>query len=337
MDTSRFFYNRAVEYLKSNRASKYDLRKLLLSEAPEWSKACPFHVKAEAIFDAWKATGERKFRSSKEPVQSCAVPSSAVKPSGIYPTISGKGLKYSESLPDDHSDCRLVYRCGKFYLCVPYEETRKSGENQAFRVCSVDPGVRTFLTVYSEDCVASIGSGDFSRIQRLCAHLDDLVSRSTKAERKRQKSMRRAAARLRERIRNLIDELHHKAALFLASNFDLILIPSFETSQMTRRAGRKIRTKTARSMLTFAHYRFRMFLKHKAFELGKRVEVVSEAFTSKTHPETGKLFNVGSAKRIRLSSGEWINRDVSGARNILLRALAEPPCELRLASRVGQE
>ncbi|MEN9847463.1 MAG: hypothetical protein RL368_203 [Pseudomonadota bacterium] len=74
-------------------------------------------------------------------------------------------------------------------------------------------------------------------------------------------------------------------------------------------------------MLTFAHYRFKQFLKNKAFEHGKTVLEVCEAYTSKTHPETGEIKQIGGAKRIRLLFGEWVNRDIVGARNILLRAL----------------
>ena len=61
------------------------------------------------------------------------------------------------------------------------------------------------------------------------------------------------------------------------------------------------------------------------FEYGKRVVDVNEAYTSKTHPETGEIKNMGGAKKIRLLSGEWINRDLVGARNILLRALVDTP------------
>ena len=39
---------------------------------------------------------------------------------------------------------------------------------------------------------------------------------------------------------------------------------------------------------------------------------VSESYTSKTYPETGEIFNVGSKKTIRLSSGMQVDRDVSG-------------------------
>jgi putative transposase len=34
---------------------------------------------------------------------------------------------------------------------------------------------------------------------------------------------------------------------------------------------------------------------------------------------------VGSAKRIKLLNGQWINRDIVGARNILLRTLVDQP------------
>ncbi len=80
-----------------------------------------------------------------------------------------------------------------------------------------------------------------------------------------------------------------------------------------------------RNLLTFAHYRFKQFIKHKAFEWGKTVVDVCEAFTSKTHPQTGEVTNIGAAKRIRLQSGQWVNRDIVGARHILLRALVDSP------------
>jgi hypothetical protein len=42
---------------------------------------------------------------------------------------------------------------------------------------------------------------------------------------KKRANMKRAAARMRERIHNLVNELHKKAALWLCSNYDAVLIP----------------------------------------------------------------------------------------------------------------
>ena len=78
-------------------------------------------------------------------------------------------------------------------------------------------------------------------------------------------------------------------------------------------------------MLTFAHYRFKQFLKWKCECTGKQLVEVNEAYTSKTHPQTGEVRNIGSSKTIRLLDGSLADRDIVGARNILLRALVDSP------------
>ncbi len=46
---------------------------------------------------------------------------------------------------------------------VPFKVLPKSTHNQG-RIVALDPGVRTFLTGFSEIRVFKIGQGDFSRI-----------------------------------------------------------------------------------------------------------------------------------------------------------------------------
>jgi putative transposase len=315
-----------------------EIKKYATQLLPAWTKDCPFQIKGIAIKDAhnafWKTCKANKgsgkpttfrFRSRKDSVQSCFIPKTAISNNGIYPQVSGKGLVYTEPLPELCCDSRLVWKAGKFYLAVPAKHLVPYGDNQALGVVAIDPGVRTFAAFYSTNSCGFIGSGAFSRIQRMTHYLDDLMSRAAKVGKQKKKKMLLTGLRMRQKVQNLIDELHHKAALFFVKNFDYILLPTFETSQMVGRAGRKIKSKTVRNMLTFAHYRFKQFLKHKAFEHGKTALDVCEAFTSKTHPETGEIKQIGGAKKIRLLSGEWVNRDIVGARNILLRALVDTP------------
>ncbi|TAG18200.1 MAG: hypothetical protein EAZ39_11920, partial [Oscillatoriales cyanobacterium] len=93
--------------------------------------------------------------------------------------------------------------------------------------------------------------------------------------------------------------MHKKSAHFLTTNYQVIFLPTFETSQMVKRAKRKINKKSARQMLTWAHYRFKQIIKHQADKNGSIyrfkqiikhqadkngsiVVDVSEAYTSKT-------------------------------------------------------
>lgn len=304
-----------------------DIKKDMLKQLPLWCKPVPFQIKGIAVKEAcdafWKAKGDPKFRSRKSPEQSCFIPKTALSLNGIYPRISGKGLYFQEKLPDDHKDSRLIWRFEKWWMAVPYKEKLSIGENQA-KIVSLDPGIRSFITFYSPEYSGHLGKGDFSRIQRLCFHLDNLISkRDLTIGKQKRRSLTKASRRMRAKIKHLIAELHHKTAKFLTDNFDVILLPTFETKRMTSKIGRKLRKKSVRSMLTFSHYKFKQFLKWKAFQTGKTVVDCDESYTSKTHPQTGEIKNIGSAKWIKLLDGSRADRDQVGARNILIKFLSE--------------
>ena len=105
--------------------------------------------------------------------------------------------------------------------------------------------------------------------------------------------------RQRARIRNLVSDVHKKFAKFLVDSYDLVLLPKFETSQMVRRETRRIRSKVARMMLTWAHYRFQQTLLNHSKRSTCHFEIVSEAYTSKTCGKCGILHpSLGGAKTL---------------------------------------
>lgn len=337
---SRFVYNRTVEYLQQpeTKASWKSIKTGILQSLPDWCKEVPYQIKSIAIKDACKAVSNAKkklkdgggrsrvrFRSRKTPVQSCYIPKSAVSKKGIYYTILGE-VSFREALPPSFGDCRLVFAYGECYLTIPREESRQIAENQG-RVVALDPGIRTFMTFFSEDSFGELGAGANLKIQRLCFRLDKVVSRISKAKCRQKKRLKLAASRIRGKSKNLVDELHKKVARFLVDNFDIILLPTFETSQMSKKAKRRIKSKSVRQMLTLSHYKFKQFLKHKAFETGKVVMDVNEAYTSKTVSWTGEIVpNLGGAKVIKSKlTGQMMSRDINGARGIFLRALVDAP------------
>jgi putative transposase len=337
---ARFVYNKTIEYLQQpdTKANWKAIKGGILDALPDWCKKVPYQIKSIAIKDACKAVSNAKqkykdgggiskvrFKSRKNPIQSCYIPKSAVTDKGIYHTLLGEAA-FKEPLPQSFGDCRLVFAYGDYYLAIPRKEPRNVTDNQG-RVVALDPGIRTFMTFFSETSFGELGRAANLRIQRLCFRLDKLISKISKAKCKQKRRMRLAAARIRGRIKNLIDELHKKAARFLVDNFNIILLPTFETSQMSVKAKRRIRAKSVRQMLTLSHYKFKQFLKHKAFETGKVVLDVNEAYTSKTVSWTGEIVpKLGGAKIIKSQlTGQKMPRDWNGARGIFLRALVDTP------------
>ena len=182
----------------------------------------------------------------------------------------GTGKVSERDTDAEVKDSQLIMENGRYFLCVSYVEKKKTREPSGRIVAN--PGVRDFMTFFSEDRFGWLGHMQcINRIQRLCQHCDNLYSRATQEQRPLRRALRKAANRIKVKIRNLIDELHKKVAHFLVTNFDIILIPSFETKQMTKRGGRKLRKKSVRQMLTLSHYRFKVFLKQKAKEYGVQV------------------------------------------------------------------
>ena len=268
-----------------------------------------------------------RFRSRKNPRQTFTVQANCVSDLGIYRSKLGD-MQMAEKLPvpENRNICRLSMRYGQYHLSVPYDEKLPHARENQARVVALDPGVRSFLTWYCADSVGKIAEGAFFRIQRLCERLDDLMSRAAKSPSRKRRNMRRAANRMRLRIENLVQELHRQTARFLADNFDVILLPTFETSEMVERGRRRIRSKTVRNLLSLAHYRFKLFIRHKAAEAGVTVLDVSEAYTTKTVSWTGEVLeNLGGASVVVGQDGDRMDRDYNGARGIYLRALGDIP------------
>ena len=347
---SRYTYNLAVDLLNDEETPKNfkGLVPIVIDTLPDWHVDTPRQIKVGAVMDACqsvsnakikaKQTGEAQHVSyrSRKNRQTLYLRADSIKTNGFYVRLLGD-MKMSEPLPanpqgtgpvserdvdSEVKDSQLIMEKDRFFLCVPYLEKKKPRETSG-RIVALDPGVRDFMTFFSEDSFGWLGQQCINRIQRLCQHCDNLLSRAMQEKRPLRRALRKAANRIKVKIRNLVDELHKKIAHFLVTNFDIILLPTFETQQMAARKARKLRKKSVRQMLTLSHYRFTVFLKQKAKEYGVRVIDVCEAYTSKTVSWTGEIIaNLGGSKVIKSSEGHKMDRDLNGARGIFIKNVA---------------
>ena len=337
---SRFAYNKTVEFLKQpdTKAQWKSIKTDLLHDMPEWSKEVPYQIKSVAIRDCcqavsnakkkFKQTGkfqEVKFRSKKRGDNNLFIPQTAVSENGVYYTVLGK-LKTAEPLWKPTHDCRMVFQNGRYFVTIPIDVSVKRPDSQRLSACALDCGVRTFQTVFSRELVLKVGEHDFQRIFRYCYALDKLISRKKK---ERSNKFNKAMQRIRWKVRDLIGEIHNKLALTLCRTFDVIYIPTFETQDMVS----KLKHKTSRAMLGWAHYRFKMKLKSKAEEYSCKVVDCTEEYTSKTCGNCGHINTIGGKEVWTCKHcGCAHDRDINGARNILFKqmflAMRDPstPC-----------
>jgi putative transposase len=337
---SRYTYNQTIKHLQQpdKKANWMAVAAAIMGASPEWAKPVPYQIKKIAVKDACIAVREAKrgfakdgqfrkcrFRSRRDRRQTVFIPKSAISERGIYHRLLGE-MRFAESLPPDFSDGRLTMAYGEYYLICSQQVQPHQSENQG-RAVALDPGVRTFITFFSESSCGWIGSDANLQIQKLCFKLDRLVSKISQAKSGQKRRFKKAADRIRCKVQHQVRELHHKTAKFLVENFDLIFLPSFESSQMVSKSRRKIKSKTVRQMLTLSHYAFKKHLEWKAWEAGKiLLPDINEAYTSKTVSWTGESVKIGGARVIKSKiDGRIVDRDLNGARGIFLRALVDTP------------
>jgi putative transposase len=327
----RYCFNQAMAWLKDNGKliAKRRLRNIIMqSNLPDWVKQSPCHIRQNAIFDAhqaYKASKKAKFRSCRERNQTIKFNNCNFSNGCWYPVKTKQlDFKASEAIPNECAQATgLTWNKGKWFATFP--QVVEPVDNQSDGIIALDPGVRCFQTGFDGHRFIEFGKGDIGRVTRLCQHLDNLMSRISQATGSKRSSMRKAASRMRNRIRNLIDEAHRQIAHYLTSNYKVIFLPTFETSEMVAKSKRKIRSKTARQMLNWAHYRFSMVLANQAELTNTRLIEGSEAYTSKTCTKCGHIHQtLGGSKVFKCPScGHKLPRDWNGALGYMLRALRD--------------
>ena len=237
--------------------------------------------------------------------------------------------------------CKLIYDRGKrsYYLDVPILAKRSEQTmTRTKSLIALDPGVRTFQTGYSpEGEIFETGNNGMTRLCKIAHVIDRIKGKmkrlnpnlTSKVRCRKRRQMRRFMLRMERKIRNLVNEVHWKTIDHLTRNYEIIMIPKFQVSQMVKRLNKKnsrkrrINKSVARRLCMWSHYKFRQRLINKCMDRGVSIVVVNEAYTSKTCTRCGQLnCKLGGSKLFKCPQCSLcIDRDMNGARNILLRNL----------------
>lgn len=197
------------------------------------------------------------------------------------------------------------------------------------RVCSLDPGVRTFQTIFSlsEGCSYDVGTPQNiqtivkikKEVEFLRAKQQQLLAEPiTPIIKKWISKSKRTCQKLIGKVSNKIKDAQYKLALFLTTNFEIIVLPEFETSNMMSKKA-KLHKTSRKEMRDWCHYKFKEILRWMCIKSNKVLVESKEYYTSKTCCVCLKLSNIGSSKVFQCNHcPNILDRDVNGAINNLL-------------------
>lgn len=272
-----------------------------------------------------------KFRSIRDQKQTIQFDPGNYNDGHFMPN-SSKGLEKPEYWGQDYClinygfATELTYNKGRWFVNFPVDAEVEHISKEP-KIIALDPGLRCFMTGFDGNNFTEFANGDFARIAKLCQHLDKLKSKHDKSKggkfKRFRHKLKQAMERVRTKIKNLRIEVHKQVASHLARNYDTIYLPTFETSQMVAKKKRKLQSKSARAMMTWAFYEFSQTLQHLCNRYGSRLVRVTEEYTSKTCSKCGHVHHkLGGNKKFKCPNcGYEIKRDFNGALGIFLKAL----------------
>ena len=273
---------------------------------------------------------------------------------GFYIKTLGS-MKTKVSLNNIKHDCRLTYDFNrkKFILNIPMDKEYKSQLYQD-ETCGVDPGIRAFQTIYSSNGCYQIGRNlsklssavenitkahdvinkirqtksfdsqiyksdnkRFSLNSPASQHNQIILDKQTRSSLVRK--LKKYLIRNRSKLQNKVKELHYKTANFICSKFKTIFVGDMSTKSIVKK-NNVLNAKTKRMCYALSHYKFRYILINTAEKFNSQIKIVDESYTSKTCGGCGELNQIGGAEIYKCSQCNFqLNRDLNGARNILLK------------------
>jgi transposase len=201
----------------------------------------------------------------------------------------------------------------KFNLYIPIERETTNKENRT--KCGIDPGVRTFLTCYSEKEVLEIGEDCYKEYKKKYDKIDKLRELLSKKIIKL-KNFRKSMNRLSDKIKNLTKDLHFKTSKYLCDKFDIITIGKISTKSIISNLN-NLNKISKRSMLSLSHYKFREVLEYQCKKYNTKLNIVSEYNTTKQCSNCNTLNEVGNSKIFNCNNCNLkCDRDINSSINI---------------------
>lgn len=275
-----------------------------------------------------------KFRSKKQLNKHIIIPKAGFKilennQIQLYPKFIKKTIRYKKDkqlnqdvkVLDNIKIITNTYDHIHVHIPIQIEHFSKPKTKEK-KICSLDPGIKTFQTIYGVDNIIKSGFNDRNELLKMNKLIDNYISLKSSVNKYYKKKINNKIISLRTKMYNKIDEVHWKTINYIIKNYNTILLPKFGIQKNGILSILQDK-KSKRNLLSWRHYNFKNRLIYKSHINKCIIKIVDESYTSKTCTNCGWINNnLGSQDIFKCKDCKIeIDRDTTGSRNILLKEL----------------
>lgn len=262
-----------------------------------------------------------RYIKSNKPSLIMDIEKKAINKKSFITTVLGKEMKNNKNIEYIvNNDCKLHYNRNKdrFTLLVPKEVENIIKYHNKEEYISIDLGLRTLMNCKTNKEYIELGNNVQSVIKKNLEKQD----KYNKIENKRIKD--KNLKRLREKLKNKVDDLQWKSINYLTSNYKNIIIGKWSTKSIISKEDSVLQQMNKRIIQSISYYKLLKRLKFKSMINKNNLIIKEEWYTSKTCTSCGnKKDDLGGNKIYScVKCNLTTNRDYNGCRNIFLSCIS---------------
>jgi putative transposase len=203
----------------------------------------------------------------------------------------------------------IIREADGWYACISCAEVPIEPLPCTGRETGIDVGLKVFLITAEGEMVEN--PRHYRKAERELKKAQRRVSRRKKGSTRRRKAVQ-LLARKHQKVKRQRRDFHHKTALLLLRQYDVIYLEDLQVSNMVQNHH------LAKSIVDAGWAQFRTILEGKAACAGRRVVAVPPAYTSQDCSGCGERVEKSLSIRTHVctSCGIILDRDENAARNI---------------------
>jgi putative transposase len=249
----------------------------------------------------------------------------------VLSKIGRLAVRWSRPIAGTIKTVTISNEADGWYVCFSCVDVPVAPLPLTGRETGIDVGLKVFLIAAEGDAVEN--PRHYRKAERALKKAQQRVSRRKKGSKRRQKAVAQCAKQ-HQHVRRQRSDFHHKTALALVRQYDVLYVEAIQPANLSRRPapkpdgtggyehnGASRKAGLNKSIQDAGWRHFLTILAYKAACAGKRVEAVNPAYTSQDCSGCGERIQISLSVRthVCMNCGLMLDRDLNAAKNILWR------------------